>query len=71
MLYSDTLQVVSVTPTSGMSPCEIAADYLPAEYWAMTPFNATSSFVYGPGTSAVVPFAANSIAAFPAPDANY
>jgi len=54
-----------------MSPCEIAADYLPAEYWAMTPFNATSSFVYGPGTSAVVPFAANSIAAFPAPDANY
>jgi hypothetical protein len=70
-LYSPALVLASVTPISGTAPCNITADYVFDEYWLEAPYNATETQLYGPGTSTLVPFVANSISAFPAPYANY
>jgi hypothetical protein len=70
-LFSSTLALGAFTPISGTDPCFVTADDLPAEYWVEAPFEGTQTQVDGPGTSALLPYLANSIAAFPRPDANY
>jgi hypothetical protein len=70
-LYSSALQLQSAIGTSGGNPCTIAADYFDDDYWLQAPYSASSSQLYGPGTSALLPFLAKSIAAFPGPDAQY
>ena len=70
-LFSSTLALGAFTPISGTDPCLVTADDLPAEYWVEAPFEGTQTQVDGPGTSALLPYLASSIAAFPRPDANY
>ena len=70
-LFTTTLALGEFTPTSGTDPCIVTADDLPGEYWVEAPFEGTQTQINGPGTSALLPYLASSIAAFPRPDANY
>jgi hypothetical protein len=70
-LFTSTLVPAQITPFSGIATCLITADDLPGEFWLEAPFGTTQTQVDGPGTSALLPYVANSIAAFPRPDANY
>jgi hypothetical protein len=70
-IYTTTLALGEFTQISGNVECLVTADFLPGEYWVEAPEGTTQTQIYGPGTSALLPFAANSIAAFPRPDANY
>jgi hypothetical protein len=70
-LYSTTLLLGGYTPIAGNEECLIAADFLPGEYWVEAAQGTTQTQVYGVGTNVLLPFLANSIAAFPRPDANY
>jgi hypothetical protein len=70
-LYSAAMALWEVTPISGTSPCNVTASYIAGEYWLEAPSSGTQSQLYGPGTSVLVPFPANSIDAYPAPWANY
>jgi hypothetical protein len=70
-LYSAALALSGLTPISGTTACSVTASYLAGDYWLEAPASATQSQLYGSSTSAVVPFPANSIDAYPAPWANY